>query len=246
MECRKYSELISAYMDEMLSQHEKEQLMAHLMVCEKCNEEMKALKQMKSLIEQVESPELPDRFHKELMTRMKQEKPKVVHIFKWKWQYSGALVAALMIGFFGVSQMIPLGVQNKPGSESVTLAEAAPYEMQESAISEASSHEPVQGVQAASEHPNIVGRSRLISEGDEESLQEVRWKINIKEESDFVEQLKIYLESTGISYEIYQEEVICYQVTDYEALMKWIQEQGVECEGEVTKATGNLVIELEQ
>ena len=46
MECKKYSELISAEMDEMISPHEKEQLMAHLMVCEKCSEEMRALKKI--------------------------------------------------------------------------------------------------------------------------------------------------------------------------------------------------------
>ena len=247
MECKKYSELISAEMDEMISPHEKEQLMAHLMVCEKCSEEMRALKQMKSLLEQMESPELPDGFHEELMTRIKQEKKsKVVHAFKWKWQYSGALVAALMIGFLGIGQMIPLSMQNKPSAKSVTRAEVAPYEAQEGAISEASFYEPEQGVQVASEQPNIAGRSRLISEEDEASLQETRWQINIKEKPDFVEQLKIYLESTGISYEIYQEEVICHQVTDYEGLMKWIQEQGVEYEGEVVKAADKLIIELEQ
>ncbi len=195
MECKKYSELMSADMDEMISPHEKEQLMAHLMVCEKCSEEMRALKQMKSLLEQMESPELPDGFHEELMTRIKQEKKsKVVHAFKWKWQYSGALVAALMIGFLGIGQMIPLSMQNKPSAKSVTRAEVAPYEAQEGAISEASFYEPEQGVQVASEQPNIAGRSRLISEEDEASLQETRWQVNIKEKPDFVEQLKIYLE----------------------------------------------------
>lgn len=247
MECKKYSELISAYVDGMLSPQEQEKLMAHLKVCETCSEEMSALKQMKALLEQIEEPELPNEFHEELMKRIKQEeKSTTVHAFKWKWQYSGALVATLMVGILGISQIHSLDRQSRSSTEPIAVAEAGPYMKKESTRSEETSQDQIQKAQVASENKHVVGRSTFMDDTTHDTLQELRWKLDVKEKSNFLGQLEAYLKSVGVTYEVNKEAVLCYQVTNSQALMDWIQEQGVKCEGEITEMVVNLEIELEE
>lgn len=247
MECKKYRELISAYVDGMLSPQEQEKLMAHLKVCETCSEEMSALKQMKTLLEQIEEPELPNEFHEELMKRIKQEeKSPTVHAFKWKWQYSSALVATLMVGILGISQIHSLDRQSRSSAEPIAVAEAGPYMEKESTRSEKTSQDQTQKAQVASENQHVVGRSTFMGDTTHDILQELRWKLDVREKSNFLGQLEAYLKSVGITYEVNKEVVLCYQVTNSQVLMDWIQKQGIKCEGEITEMVVDLVIELEE
>ena len=104
MKCIEYSELISAYVDEMLSPQEEKQLIMHLKTCQSCQKELESFKQIKSMCHQIEEVSLPDTFHEQLMQCLKSEK-KVKPFIKWRWQYGGALVATMLVGVLFWNQL---------------------------------------------------------------------------------------------------------------------------------------------
>lgn len=113
MKCIEYSELISAYVDEMLSPQEEEKLMKHLKTCQACQEELEVLKQMQVMCQSIEEVSLPDQFHQDLMKRLKSEK-QVKKTTQFKWQYGSALVATMLVGMLFLNQlgMISFGSQS--------------------------------------------------------------------------------------------------------------------------------------
>lgn len=125
MECQECRELISAYVDDMVSPQEEKQIMSHLEKCTFCQEAYEALKQMKQMCNQIKEIDVPEGFHQELMKRVKQEAgTKTVIPMKkhWKWQYSGALVATLFVG--GVL-MYQLGRMGNPLEHAITTQESS-------------------------------------------------------------------------------------------------------------------------
>ncbi len=110
MKCIEYSELISAYVDEMLSPQEEEKLMKHLKTCEACQEELEVLKQMQMMYRSLEEVSLPDQFHEDLIKRLKAESEvksehKAKHPIKRRWQYGSALAAAMLVGVLFLNQL---------------------------------------------------------------------------------------------------------------------------------------------
>ena len=108
MECNEYQELISAYVDGMLSPQEEKRLKQHLEVCKQCKSHYEAMVQMTKACEQIKEVELPNGFHERLMERLKDEEKLTRHtVLKWhrKWQYTGALVATLLVGGLFINQL---------------------------------------------------------------------------------------------------------------------------------------------
>jgi len=88
MNCEKARSLLSAYLDRELDYHELRQVELHLMDCESCQEECRALRATKDLLGMLDTPELPREFWPELKERINsRSRPRV---------YSGLLVRALV------------------------------------------------------------------------------------------------------------------------------------------------------
>jgi len=109
MKCNKYQELISAYIDGMLSLQEEEQLKVHMQECADCEATYHALKQIVGGCKQLEMLKVPEDFHEQLMSRIgEKEGPSIAVTSKkgrWRWQYSGALVATLLVGGLCLTQL---------------------------------------------------------------------------------------------------------------------------------------------
>ena len=237
MECKEYSELISTYVDGMLSPQEEGKLMAHLEVCQRCQEELKALKQIQALCDQLEMPDLPKGFHEDLMKRIEKEKSaKKVISFKWKWQYSGALVATLMVGIFGLSGLRLLSDSDK---KEMSI-EAVPYAMNESA-SEGVAPAPAQFSRDISVASTRDANQEASVEND---VLLTTWKITTQVPEAFRKALEEYLMTEQIQYEEVEDAIICHAVKNSESLMEWIKAQEVTFEGENLQDAETIRIEV--
>lgn len=246
MKCKMYNELISAYVDEMLSPQEEEKLMAHLEVCEVCRKEVHALKQMKYLYGQLGTTDLPEGFHEKLMYRIQKEKQGKLRLpLKWRWQYSGALVATLMIGFLGLYQVIKIEPQNDAAIENRTGIQATPFAIGESTPDEGVPFQ-VANDEVVSEDEMSRSKVASIEQSNEKTNLAITWQIKIEESASFLKALKAYLEESKIQYEETNEGVVCYQVRTSEPLMNWVKSQGATCEGESPQTIGELVIKISE
>ena len=70
MTCEKVRSLLSAYLDKELAYHKLRQVELHLLDCEACQRECRALRRTKDLLGMLEEPELPREFWPELRERM--------------------------------------------------------------------------------------------------------------------------------------------------------------------------------
>jgi len=72
MDCEKYYELISLYIDDMLSASQLKELEDHIKECKQCKEEIAILQTISNDMVDLEQVDLPDDFHKELMEKIKE------------------------------------------------------------------------------------------------------------------------------------------------------------------------------
>lgn len=71
--CHKYQELISLYLDNMLSEKEKEEFEKHMESCEECRLELLGLKALLSELNSLPELDLPDGFHQRAMAKLKEK-----------------------------------------------------------------------------------------------------------------------------------------------------------------------------
>ena len=63
MECEKYRELISLYIDGELNESEEKELLEHIKNCPLCEKELKELTAISEMLKSAEEEELPENFH---------------------------------------------------------------------------------------------------------------------------------------------------------------------------------------
>lgn len=244
MKCIEYSELISAYVDEMLSPQEEEKLMMHLKTCQACQKELEVLKQMQMMCQHLEEVPLPDKFHEELMRRLKVEN-KVKSPIKFKWQYGGALVATMLVGILFFNQLGLSSSKNETATgyatknqvaEDNTTTEVAPYASQ-SQVAEARMQDEA-GLIA---HEKQLESSTFMAE---ETEAQNAWKVEVEDSKAFIEALKAYLDKEQIVYEQIEEGMSIYHIQDSKSLMDWLKEHSFSFEGSEVTPESNIQLEI--
>ncbi|MCI8341758.1 MAG: DUF4349 domain-containing protein [Firmicutes bacterium] len=74
MECDKYLEMISLYIDGELNKQEQEELSKHMEVCENCKSEYENIKEVVNMLNKTEYLPLPKGYHEKLMEKIEKEK----------------------------------------------------------------------------------------------------------------------------------------------------------------------------
>ena len=108
MRCSEYQILISTYVDGKLDSHEEKELLSHLKVCRECHGTYEALLAIVKGCRQMEEVPVPTGLHQCVMQQIKEQEDRVSSMPRkkyWKWQYSGALVASLLVGIMFTSPL---------------------------------------------------------------------------------------------------------------------------------------------
>ena len=245
MKCIEYSELISAYVDEMLSPQEEEKLMMHLKTCQACQKELEVLKQMQIMYHHIEEVSLPNKFHKDLMKKLNAEN-KVKSPIKFKWQYGGALVATMLVGILFFNQLDRISSKdetttgytaaNQVAEDNNMTTDIAPYASQNQ-VAKAR----IQDETGIIPHENQLESGVFVAE--EVEAQNV-WKVEVENPKDFIETFKAYLDKEQIVYEQIEEGMSIYQVKDSKALMDWLKEHSTSFEGSEVIPESNVQLEI--
>lgn len=245
MKCIEYSELISAYVDEMLSPQEEKKLMMHLKTCQACQKELEVLKQMQMMCHHIEEVSLPDKFHEDLMKRLKAEN-KVNYPMKFKWQYGGALVATMLVGILFFNQLGLISSKNETTTGYTTknrvaedgnmTTDTVPYASQ-SQVAEAR----IQDETGLIAHEKQLESSTFMA--GETETQNV-WKVEVENSKAFIEALKAYLDKEQIVYEQIEEGMSIYQMQDSKSLMDWLKEHSSSFEGSEVTFESNVRLEI--
>ena len=109
MECKDYFELMNMFIDEEISEIDKNKLIKHIESCESCRQEFEELKEMVNMLREEPLSELPANYHKELMEKINNENNNNVINFKPKknknniYRYFG-LVAVFALFIVGGSK----------------------------------------------------------------------------------------------------------------------------------------------
>jgi len=91
--CHKYQELMSLYLDNMLSAKEKEEFEKHMESCEECKLELLGLKELMSELNSLPELDLPDGFHQRAMAKIKEGNTKK-HAFNFSFRNFAAFAPA--------------------------------------------------------------------------------------------------------------------------------------------------------
>ena len=134
MACQDYQQLLSAYIDEALSETEAGQLENHLDSCESCRQELGDLKDAILMLQSLDEVEPPAEFHQKLCRRLETEKqsqvrrPSLVNRLvrsPWLPLSAAAALVLIVVVSFGVTMLFrPMG--------STQLADHAPAEYSQS------------------------------------------------------------------------------------------------------------------
>lgn len=227
MKCIEYSELISAYVDQMLSPQEEEQLTKHLKVCQSCQEELNSLKQIKSMCNQIEEVSLPDMFHEQLMQRLKSEK-QVKSLIKWRWQYGGAFVATMLVGILFWNQLQFITSKNETATGYTAQDQIAEAKMQDETSPIAYENQ-------------LDSRASLVQQTDTWNI----WKVQVEQPDTFIESLKTYLEQEHIVYEVIESGIRLHQLQKNPKLMEWIKAHSLSFEGQEAINLQNIQLEIQ-
>ncbi len=130
MACQDYQQLLSAYIDDALSETEAGQLENHLDSCESCRQELGDLKDTILMLQSLDEVEPPAEFHQKLCRRLETEKqskvlrPSLVNRLvrsPWLPLSAAAALVLIVVVSFGVTMLFrPMG--------STQLADHAPAE----------------------------------------------------------------------------------------------------------------------
>lgn len=227
MKCIEYNELISAYVDEMLSPQEEEQLIMHLKTCQSCQEELESLKQLQKMCHQIEEVSLPDTFHEQLMQRLKCEKKTKLFI-KWRWQYGGALVATMLVGILFWNQLDFVTSKNETATGYTTQNQVAEARVQDETSPIAYENQ-------------LDSRASLVQETDTWNI----WKVQVEQPDTFIDNLKTYLEQEHIVYEMIESDIRINQLKDGQKLMQWLKDHSISFEGQEAISPQNIQLEIQ-
>lgn len=116
MNCDKFRENISYYIDDILDDNDKREFEDHMNSCEQCKDEYEQMLILIDSLNSVEQVPLPDNYDETLRKKLNNEKVKV----KKKWNKYMYIAASLAIVFFSVQNidnLKTLEVQENPNIE---------------------------------------------------------------------------------------------------------------------------------
>lgn len=114
MRCEKIGELLSPYLDQMTNEKESRCVETHIASCSKCRSTLEQLRKMCNAVHDLEAPEVPETFIKDLNKRLANENLKYFghkHIKtpkKHGWIAAGVASVALAVGIYA-SSILPFG-----------------------------------------------------------------------------------------------------------------------------------------
>ncbi len=115
MKCNDVRELISLYIDNRVSESEKQEIENHLKDCQECEQELKLLENVVHKSHQLNSEkELPKDFHAQLMARIKAEEQNTRKTSSYNPWYSVVAAAFVVVLIFGIIGISKLGTYNNP------------------------------------------------------------------------------------------------------------------------------------
>lgn len=107
MQCSEIKEMLSAYIDEVLDEHEKAGVEEHLRACSACLQELNELKETVTLLRSLDEVSPPEGFRQQLRERLEKEAA-ITGTGSWRlglrrwltgsWKYAAAAVLILGIG----------------------------------------------------------------------------------------------------------------------------------------------------
>ncbi len=126
MECEKYRDLISLYIDGEINENDEKELLEHLENCPLCRKEFEELKAITDMLGKIEEAELPENFHTEVMTAIKaQSSPIKKNKPKRIWARYASLAASICALFIVGASVLGSGMLGMGSS----AADAASEEM---------------------------------------------------------------------------------------------------------------------
>ena len=126
MECEKYRELISLYIDGELNESEENELLEHIKNCPLCEKELKELTAISEMLKSAEKEEPPKNFHNDVMAKIRQSQAKPAKKKRSWAKYTGiaaSICALLIVG----SVVAVTGVMNFGGMSAADAASPEVY-----------------------------------------------------------------------------------------------------------------------
>ena len=220
MKCCECKDKISLYIDQMLTQEENESMEAHLRTCEKCNEEYKQTFEIVKVLKQKEVVELPQNFHNELMSRLKEERQintsqKLIYMRKYNYKTLLPIVAVLLTGFilFSNHRAINFNKEISYSDEEINMA----------SLNEADSvNDDIVNQEFRMATTRNIDEQGLANEDLIEEVYNNKWYIKTNDEELFLEQIKTYLDEKKWTYVI-DDTSIRIEDAKYHELSKWLK-----------------------
>ncbi len=130
-DCENIQNLIPLYIDNMLSENERDILLEHIANCKACKEELILMQTMVSKI--AELPEIPvsPTFHRKLMERVRKEKVGGYTRYTRGWKSAASFVAAAAVVALSVVSFLSLDKDGGNQNPDVYLATPSPNVMLE-------------------------------------------------------------------------------------------------------------------
>ncbi len=126
MDCSLYKNLLSSYIDKDINEIDKIELEKHLLSCEECMNEYKALLSVVKSCNEIEDAELPSDFYlglHEKLCELNVKKSKI-DFLKVNWKWASGIAAVFIIAVISISQLPNLMHKNAMKSEMSPAGEA--------------------------------------------------------------------------------------------------------------------------
>lgn len=160
MDCRAIEELMSLSIDGMLNDEEQQQLNTHLEECSECREIYALYQSVQATLADEEPASLPERFHDDLMNRIREEK--VVPLkrrFHYKqWNIAAAVVILIAFGWIGYNNMNMYQQYTTETNQSV-MEKAAETTEETETTTESTEDAPAMDVMTTSEPLRVMEES---------------------------------------------------------------------------------------
>lgn len=123
MDCNRFNDLISLYIDNELSKEEEKIFLNHLDNCNNCKEKYEQMKMISDYLKDSEEVELPPGYNLKLREKLSKEKS-YNNKNKYRWKYISTIAATFLILITSVS-LVPklLGNMGKSMNDNMKMAE---------------------------------------------------------------------------------------------------------------------------
>lgn len=169
-DCEKIQNLIPLYLDNMLSDEEKDVVDAHIADCETCREELFFMQSVLEHTKDLPEVEVSEGFHSRVMAQVKKETamPKKRYAFSWKQASSfvaaAAVVALSVVSFLSLEE--PSDIQNTDVYITVPSAQPEVEAVQGTEEKQPALEPQTQGTKKPAARKNIVTQEPSFAPAD--------------------------------------------------------------------------------